>query len=165
MTLHTITIPVFARYLANLSIVLKKGARHAAKKKWSDKKLLGLRLAPNMYNLTQQIQYAYFTALEAAVNLSGRPMPEFAYDETTTRELQKSLSRTIAFLKTIRPKELERGRGKKVGTFLLSPKQRIMKEQYATTLALPNFFFHVTTAYDILRHAGVAIGKDDYLGV
>ncbi|TSC68786.1 MAG: hypothetical protein G01um101456_508 [Parcubacteria group bacterium Gr01-1014_56] len=164
MTLYAITIPVFARYLTNLSAILKKGARHAAKRKWGDKKLLSMRLAPDMYNLTGQVQYAYFTALEAATKLSGRPSPEFAYDEATVKELQKSLSRTIAFLKTIKPNELEQGRGKKVGTFLLSPKQRVTKEQYATALALPNFFFHVATAYDILRHAGVTIGKDDYLG-
>ena len=102
-------------------------------------------------------------ALEAGENLSGKKPPAFAYDEKTFPELKRSLARTIRYLKTIHPKDIAKNENKKVQTFL-RPKKKFLARQYVLTLALPNFFFHVTTTYDILRHLGMPLKKQDYLG-
>ena len=162
-SLYDSTIPVFVKFLGILLKLTGKGESFAKRKKRTEKFLLEARLAPDMFTYTQQVQYAYFMALETATVLSGRPMPEFAYDEKTVKELKKSLARAIAFLKTVRPKELATAHKKKIKTFI-DPKKRFAAVHYVHMLAIPNFFFHVTTAYDILRHLGVSIGKDDYLG-
>lgn len=159
------SIPVFVHGLENLLKILTKGKRHAAKKRLSMETLLHAKLAPDMYNLIQQVQYAYFMALEAACNLSGRKMPEdFKYEEKTLGDLEKNTKMAISFLASIKPKELKDAGKKRITTFL-DPKAKFKSEFYITELAVPNFFFHVTTAYDILRHKGVPLTKDDYLGL
>ncbi|MEK7604209.1 MAG: DUF1993 domain-containing protein [Patescibacteria group bacterium] len=161
--LYEVSIPVFIRSLESLRKIVRKAARYAPRKKIKMSTLLTARLAPDMYTLTQQVQYAYFMALETAVNLSGRPMPQdFKYDEKTLTELDHSLKKAIAFLKTITPRSCASTTGT-VKTFL-HPTKKFKKDFYATQLALPNFFFHVTTAYDILRSKGIPLKKDDYLG-
>ena len=163
-TLYDVTIPVFIRSLETLRKIVKKAKKHAAGKKGGMGALLNARLAPDMYNLIQQVQYAYFMALETAVNLSGRPMPKnFKYKEKTAADLDREMKRATAFLKTI-PRGGYGASKKGVQTFL-DPKKKFRAGFYATMLALPNFFFHVTTAYDILRHKGVPLTKDDYLGL
>ena len=157
------SIPVFVKFLGNLLKLTNKGAQFAKRTKRSEKSLLSAKLAPDMYNFTQQVQYAYFTALEAGAALSGKAMPEFAYDEKSVKELQKSLVRAIAFLQSIKPKDFANSEKKKVKTFL-DEKKTFAGVHYVNMLAVPNFFFHVSTAYDILRRLGVKIGKDDYLG-
>jgi hypothetical protein len=117
-----------------------------------------------MFNFTQQVGYAYFTALEIATNLSGKEMPKFTYDEKSIQELKVSLKRAIQFLKTIKPKDVAYSEKKRMKTFL-NPKASFARDTYIQMLAMPNFFFHVTTAYDIFRHLGVPLKKDDYLGV
>jgi len=158
------TIPVFVRYLSNLADIIEKGEGYAAEKKLDVTILLNGKLAPDMYNFIKQVQYAYFMALEAAVKLSGRPMPKFTYDEKTLHDLQASLKRVIAFLKKIEPEEFSAVDEKQIETYL-DTKKHYSAAHYVTLLALPNFFFHVTTAYDILRHLGVSLGKRDYLGL
>lgn len=163
MDLHELTIPVFAAYLENLAKIIEKAKRHAAKGKVPATALHAGRLAPDMYTFMQQIGYAYFMALETATNLSGAGAPKFTYDEKDLGELQKSLRRAAAFLKKIPKSKFKGADKKKVATFLI-PNKKIPAKKYVLFLALPNFFFHVTTAYDILRHMGVPLKKDDYLG-
>ncbi len=164
-SLYDTSIPVFTHGLQNLLKILAKTKRHAVKKRLSINTLLTARLAPDMYNLIQQVQYAYFMALEAACNLSGRKMPDdFNYDEKTVGDLEKNTKMAISFLASIKPKELKGVEKKRLTTFL-DPKAKFKADAYVTHLAVPNFFFHVTTAYDILRHKGVALGKDDFLGI
>lgn len=164
-TLYDITIPVFIRGLENLRKVLAKAKRHATKKRVSMSGLLRSRLAPDMYTFTQQVQYAYFMALETAVNLSGRAMPKsFKYDEKTVADLDRTLKMAIAFLKSTKRATFSGADKKKITTFL-DPKVKTKADFYVRELALPNFFFHVTTAYDILRHKGIPLTKDNYLGI
>jgi hypothetical protein len=159
------TIPVFILFLSNLSGLLKKGSVFAGKKgnKNSEKKLIERKLAPDMYTFTQQIGYAYFMAFETVTNLTGKQPPEFTYDEKSIKELQTSLKRATAFLRTITKKDIAFSKGKKMKTFL-HQKKTFSREEYVRTVALPNFFFHVATAYDIFRHLGVPLTKEDYLG-
>ncbi len=162
-TPYDLTIPVFVHGLETLGKLLKKAKRHATHKRVSMQKLLTGRLAPDMYTFTQQVQYAYFMALETAVNLSGVPMPKtFAYKEKTAADLDREIKRAIRFLKAV--KRGRYGASKKGVQTFLNPKKKYKVSYYVTMLALPNFFFHVTTAYDILRHKGVPLKKGDYLG-
>jgi hypothetical protein len=156
------TVPVFIRFLGNLENVLDVAQKYAAKKRVSERKLVEGRLAPDMYTLAQQVGYAYFMAFEVVENLSGNKSPEFTYDEKTIKELRASLKRAVTFLKTVKAKDMRKKRGG-VKTFL-HPKKAFREETYVRELALPNFFFHVATAYDIMRHLGVPLKKNDYLG-
>lgn len=164
-TLYDFSLPVFIRGLENLRRVLKKAKRYATKKRVSESSLLSARLAPDMFALTKQVQYAYFMALETATNLSGEPMPKsFKYDEKTFADLDRTIKMAIVFLKSTKRSAYAGADKKKIVTFL-DPKVKTRADAYAMTLAVPNFFFHTTTAYDILRHKGVPLIKDDYLGL
>ena len=160
---YTLTVPVFIRSFDHLLAIVEKGEAFAKPKKISEKKMLDARLAPDMYTLTQQVQYAYFTALDATTGLTGTQSPVFAYDEGSFAELKKSVRRTISFLKTIKPKDFTTASKRKVPAYF-NPERKVPAEKYILTLALPNFFFHLTTAYAILRHLGVPLKKADYLG-
>ncbi len=161
--MHKETISLIARALENLLLIIGKGEKWAQKKKMSQKKLLASRLRPDMFNFCQQVQYAYFMALEVGVGLSGRAAPNLAYDETSTAELKASVKKTITFLHSIKPADLAGAGGRKVALFF-EPKRQIGATLYVERVGIPNFFFHCVTAYDILRHIGVPINKDDYLG-
>lgn len=162
-TAYQETIPVFVHYLGVLAKLIERGAKHARKTPGlSEEKLLAGRLAPDMFTCTQQVGYAYFMALEAACNLSGHAMPQFTYDEKSVRELRASLKRVILFLESIKPSEMRHSEKRRMKTFL-DPKATFSRDEYVRLLALPNFFFHVVTAYDILRHLGVPLKKDHYL--
>jgi hypothetical protein len=157
------TIPIFIRSLSNLLKIMEKAEKHAKRKKIDPSVLLKKRLYSDMFNFTKQVQYTYFMALDATVNLSGVPAPKFAYDEKSMTELKKSVRRTVAFLRTIRSSDMKKNAKKRMPVFF-DAKQKLSVADYVHNLALPNFFFHYVTAYDILRHNGVPIGKDDYLG-
>ncbi len=160
---YEVTIPVYIRCLENLLKIMGKAELFAKKKRISMKKLLTARLISDMFTFTQQVQYSYFMALDGASHLSDKKSPTFSYDEKTMSELKASVRKTISYLKTIKPIDFQGVENKKVPVFY-SPKKSLPADKYITTLGLPNFFFHYTTAYDILRHLGVPIGKDDYLG-
>lgn len=164
ITLYTITIPLFIRYLSNLVRILEKAKRFSVKNGVSEQQLVSGRLAPDMYTLVQQVGHAYFMALETTANLSGIEGPKLTYDEKSLGELQKSLRKVIAFLESCPERKFNTGDTKQVATFLHQGK-KYSKREYVINLALPNFFFHVTTTYDILRHNGIPLGKDDFLGI
>ena len=127
--------------------------------------LFSSRLFPDMFPLSRQVQIASDTAKGAASRLAGIENPSFADTETSFAELQQRISKTIAFLKGIKPEQIDGSEQKAVA---LPTRSRgdihFTGQNYLLQHALPNFFFHVTTAYDILRHNGVDIGKPDYLG-
>lgn len=163
LSMYDITIPVFIRSLAQLLLLLDKGAVFARRKRISEVRLLSSRLAPDMLTLTGQVQYAYFTALDAAAGLSGKKAPNFSYDEATLPELKKSVKRTRAFLLSLSPRDFKNAPRRKVPAYF-APKIKVPARRYVTALALPNFFFHMTAFYAILRHVGVPLAKSDYLG-
>ncbi len=162
-TLFEATIPVFIRFLHNLDAILSAGERYVAEGKISEQALLDGKLAPDMYNTIQQVGYAYFMALETVTNMTGKAAPEFGYDEKSIGQLHESLGRVTTFLRTIKPEDFADADGKEVKTYL-SEDKTFPPDIYVRELAVPNFFFHVTTAYDILRHLGVPLTKQDYLG-
>lgn len=156
-------IPAYKQGLMVLSTLVTKADRHARKEKFPVENLLNARLAPDMLTLIGQVQYAYFTIIESLEHMSGRKPPEMGYDEKNVADLQKSIKKVLSYAKRIKPKDFERSKESVVETYL-DPGKRISKGTYVHLAALPNFYFHLATAYDILRHNGVRIGKDDYIG-
>ncbi len=164
LSMYDVSLPAFIRALTNLSAILDKGAAHAQAQGTDPADLIQTRLIADMDALPAQVQRASDAAKGCAARLAGLEVPSFADTETTFPELKERIAKTVAFLKTIRPEQLE---GSETRTIELKLRQGPMTfdgKSYLLGFALPNFYFHVTTAYDILRHKGVQIGKMDYLG-
>ena len=159
LSMYQASIPVLVRGLKNLSAVLRKGEAHAG-----GAALVEARLAPDMFTLAGQIQRASDTAKGCAARLAGIDNPSFPDAETTFAQLQERIARTVGFLQGVKREQID-GTEDKAISFKAGPNVlNFTGASYLLTFVVPNFFFHVTTAYDILRHKGVAIGKMDYLG-
>ncbi len=164
LSMYSSSIPVCIRYLRNLSALLTKAQAYAVLKKVDEKVLTSARLFPDMLPLSRQIQIASDVSKAAAARLGGIEMPKFEDTETTFAELQERIAKTIAFLETVQAAQID-GTEEKEITIQAGPRELKFKGQdYLFSWALPNLFFHVTTAYNIMRHNGVEIGKADYLG-
>jgi uncharacterized protein len=165
LSMYQASIPVFIRALENLSHLLNKGLAHAEAKKIDPAVFVNARLFPDMFALARQVQIASDTAKGAASRLSGVDNPSFADTEVTFPELQQRIAKTIDFLKTIKPEQID---GSEEKPLVLPTRSKgelhFTYRDYLFQHALPNVYFHVTTAYDILRHNGVEVGKWDYLG-
>ena len=157
------SIPVLVRGLTILSALLDKGAAHAQQHNIDPVFLPSARLAPDMLTLAGQVQRASDTAKFAAARLTGTEAPSFADEEATFEQLKNRCAKTITYLQSVERTSFEGGDTRQV-TFGGSNGWTLPGDQYLLQFALPNFFFHVTTAYDILRHNGVLVGKRDYLG-
>jgi hypothetical protein len=164
ISLYDVTIPVFQRGLGSLGAVLNKGRAFAATEGMDQAELLDARLAPDMLSLTGQVQRASDTAKFAAVRIGGVANEPFADEERSFEDLADRIARTRAFLSDV-PHSAFAGRDEAVveATIGRTP-VTIGARDYALRFALPNFFFHVTTAYALLRMRGVPIGKTDYIG-
>ena len=159
------SLPVFELGFNALSEVLDKGAAFAAAKKIDPSVLLNWRLAPDMFALTRQVQIATDLAKNGIARLAGVEPPRFEDNETTIDQLKARLAKAVAFIKTIDPKKVDAAGDREI-TFPLGPtnKGQMKGDDYLNHFVLPNFYFHCTAAYAILRHCGVEIGKRDYLG-
>lgn len=164
VTMSQLTVPVFVRGLTNLSTLLKKGEEYAVQGGLTPEALLGARLASDMLPLSAQVQRASDASKFAVQRISGGDAPRFADDETTFAQLQERIAQTIAYLESVDPAQLNAGAGRTVTVNWGKGGGDFTGQSYLLTFALPNFYFHVTTAHDILRQQGVPIGKLDYLG-
>jgi uncharacterized protein len=163
ITLSSASLPVFKHMLANLSHILDKGAAHAEAKKFDPANLLNYRLAPDMLPFTKQIQIACDAAKNGSARVAGIEPPKFEDNEASFADLKARIQKTLDFLATVPADKIDGAEEKEI-TFPVGPGTRTMKAQaYLTTWVLPNMFFHITTAYAILRHNGVELGKRDYL--
>ena len=161
--LYDITVPQFTKMLSNLSAILEKGAQFAQLKKIDMEVLLNSRLAPDQFNLTKQIQIACDTAKLSVARLTNKEAPTHVDNEKTLPELQSRIESVIQYLNTFKPTDFANAATVKVS----QPRwdgQYLTGEEYALQHAIPNVYFHITTAYSILRHNGVEVGKKDYLG-
>jgi hypothetical protein len=150
--------------LGNLSAILDKGAAFAAQKKVEPAVLLNYRLAPDMLNLTKQVQIATDHAKRGVARLAGVEAPVYEDNETSFAELKARIEKTLAFINGVQAARMDGSDAREL-TIKLGGKDRTLAGQtYLLHNAFPNFFFHVTTAYAILRHCGVEIGKADFLG-
>ncbi|MCO4889413.1 DUF1993 domain-containing protein [Cupriavidus sp. WGtm5] len=165
LSMYDVSIPPFVRALGHLDAILAKGAAHAQAQGMDPGDLIQARLIADMDPLPAQVQRASDAAKGCAARLAGIEVPSFADTETTFAELQDRIGRTIVFLEQITPAQLEGSEQRVVELKLPQGPLRFDGKSYLLGFALPNFYFHVTTAYDILRHKGVQIGKRDYLGL
>lgn len=165
LSLYDVSVPVFTQSLEALSAVLKKAALHAEARKIEPQTFLSARLFPDMFTLTRQVQLASDFAKGGAARIAGVDVPSYADTEQTFEDLEARITKTIAFISSI-PKDKFIGAESRDITVPMRPEPRVFNALvYLRHGAIPNFFFHVTTAYDILRHNGVELAKRDFLGV
>jgi hypothetical protein len=159
------SLPALEMGLNALSGVLDKAQAFAAAKKVDPSVLLNSRLAPDMFALTRQVQVATDLAKNGASRLAGVEPPRYEDNETTVDQLKARLAKTVSYLKTLDRKQIDAAADREI-TFPLGPtnKGHMKGDDYLNHFVLPNVYFHITAAYAILRHCGVEIGKDDFLG-
>ena len=164
LSMYAASIPPFTHTLGALSKILDKAAAHCEAKKIDPNALLTMRLYPDMFPFTKQVQLACDFAKNTIGRLTGEP-PKFPDEEKSFEELKARIARTIDYVKGFKPADID-GTAEKDVTFPIGPQQTMTLKgaPYLVGFALPNFYFHATTAYDILRHAGVELGKRDFLG-
>ncbi|HEU5048448.1 MAG TPA: DUF1993 domain-containing protein [Rickettsiales bacterium] len=164
LSMYDASIPVLIRGLNNLATILTKAAAYAEAKKIAPEVLVNARLAPDMYPLSRQIQIATDMAKGCGARLAKLEVPSFADTETTFPELQERIAKTIAFLKTIQHAQVEGSEERDVVVKTRGREHTFKGKDYLLNFVLPNFYFHTTTTYAILRHNGLEIGKADFIG-
>lgn len=164
LSMHRASVPVFVRALKVLATLLEKGEAHAKAQGLDPDTLVAARLAEDMLPLSGQVQRASDASKGAVARLTGVEAPAMADEETTLAQLQKRVADTLAYIESVDPKAFEGSENRTVELKTPGGTLTFTGEDYLLGFALPNFFFHVVTAYDVLRHKGVQIGKLDYLG-
>lgn len=164
LSIYDATIPPLKRTLNNLAAILKKGEEYADAKKIEHSVLLNSRLFVDMYPLTRQVQIATDMSKGAGARLASVEIPKYEDNETSFAELQARIAKTIAFLDTIDAKQLQNAETRAITITIRKADLKFSGQDYLLKWVLPNVYFHVTTAYNILRHNGVELGKQDFLG-
>jgi uncharacterized protein len=164
ISMYQASVPIFVRMLDNLAAILEKGAAHAEAKKIDPSVLVNSRLYPDMFPLARQVQIASDSAKGGAARLAQAEPPAFEDNEATLPELVARVRKTIAYLETLKPEQIDGSEDKTMTWKTRTSTKSMQGMPYLLTHVLPNMYFHVTTAYDILRHNGVEIGKQDFLG-
>ena len=164
--MYTLSVPVFKQMLAALQAILAQTSEHVAAKTIEPDALLQARLFPDMFPLIKQVQIAADFARGIAARLAGIEVPAFDSSQKTFADLDALLAQTMSFLNSVNPAQFEGKEGIEIVLRPGTPKEKKLSGQaYLANYGLPQFFFHVSTAYALLRHNGIAIGKRDYMGV
>ena len=163
LSMYNSSIPALRHMLSSLATILKKSAEHAVGKKIDPAAFIDARLFPDMFPLARQVQIATDQAKGCAARLAGVDIPKFDDSETSFDELQARIAKTIAFLDSIKASQIDGSEERNIVLQLHETKLEFKGQAYLFNWVLPNFYFHVTTAYNILRHNGVEIGKKDFL--
>ncbi len=164
LSMYQVSVPVFHQLLESLSAVLDKAEAHCRASGSEPADMLALRLAPDMYTLTEQVQRACIHASGAAARLAGIDVPEEADDEASFDDLRARIAQTRAFLDGVTAEQMEASETRTIEQPTRIGTLTFPGPDFLLHFALPQFMFHVTTAYDIVRHAGVEIGKIDFMG-
>jgi hypothetical protein len=165
ISMYTASIPVFKQILNALSDILDKAEAHAAEKKIEPNALLQARLFPDMFPFTRQVQIAADFAKSVSARLASVDVPAYEDNEQSFADLRARIAKTVAFVDGLKPAQIEGSEEREIVLRPGTPKeQKFTGEAYLLNYGLPQFFFHVTAAYSILRHNGVEIGKRDYMG-
>src|SRR4030081_3088797 len=164
ISMYQASVPRFANTLRNLSAILDNAQAHAAAKKIEPVVFTQSRLAPDMFPLSRQVQIACDSAKGAAARLAGLEIPKHEDTEQTFAELKARIEKTLDFVESLKPAQIDGSEDREVVLKLRGQDVKFNGLQYLLGFVYPNFYFHVTTAYNILRHSGVEIGKRDYIG-
>ncbi|HET8729898.1 MAG TPA: DUF1993 domain-containing protein [Moraxellaceae bacterium] len=163
-TIFDATVPVFQQTLNSLLNILDRAEAHAKEKCQDPAELLNANLAPDMFNCIRQVQIATDHAKGCIARLAGVDIPKYEDNEKTFDELRARIRKTLDFIATVKPEQVVGAESKDIKLVFPWATYDFTGQRYVTYWALPNYFFHVTTAYDILRHKGVPLGKADFLG-
>lgn len=165
LSMYQASIPVFKQLLGGLSAVLAKAEAHASAKKIDPHALLQARLYPDMFPLLRQVQVACDFAKSVSARLAGVEVPSFEDQEASFADLQSRIAKTLAFINSLTTAQIAGSETRQIVTQAGTPKEKIFTgESYLLNYGLPHFFFHTSTAYAVLRHNGVEVGKKDYIG-
>jgi uncharacterized protein len=164
ISMYQATVPPMIRSLGNLATILEKGAAHAEARKIDPAVLINSRLYPDMLPLSRQVQIASDVARRGAARLAGLEAPKIEDNETTFPELINRLNKTVTYLQSLTPAQIDGTEQKSISLPMGEETMTFEGLPYLLYFVQPNVYFHVTTAYDILRHSGVEIGKLDFLG-
>jgi hypothetical protein len=164
LSMYKASVPVFVKGLTNLKAILEKAAAHAQAKKIDETVFAGARLYPDMLPLTGQVQIATDFARGTTARLAGVEMPKWEDNEKTLAELIARVDRTLEYVKPFTAAQIDGSEGREITRTLRGQPRTFTGLNYLLQFALPNFYFHSTTAYALLRHNGVEIGKMDFLG-
>jgi len=164
LSMYQASIPLFVRMLENMSVILDKAAAQAEAKKIDQSIFVNARLAPDMYPLSRQIQIATDMAKGCCARLAGIDVPSYEDNETSIEELQARIAKTTAFLRGISAEQIDGSEEKPISLRTHNHELNFLGQPYLLHFVYPNFYFHLTTAYAILRHNGVELGKLDFVG-
>jgi len=164
ISMYQVSVPVFVRALSNLRAILEKGEAHAEAKKFKPEVLLNDRLAPDMHPLTRQVQIATDQVKGCAARLAGVEVPKFEDNEASFEDLYARIDKTVAFIKSLKPEQIDGSENKDVSLPTPRGPLEFKGQPYLLFFVHPNLYFHCTTAYAILRHNGVELGKMDFIG-
>ncbi len=165
LTMHSASAPVFNRILGNMLVWLDRAEAHAQARKFDPNNYLGLRLAPDMLPLSRQIQIASDGAKGCMSRLAGAEIPKWEDNEASLDELRARIRKTVAHVQSFSPAQIDGSDDRAISVPMRSGDAlQFTGETFLKHFALPNFFFHATTTYALLRHAGVDLGKADFLG-
>lgn len=164
LTMYQASIPVFIRMLGNLSSILDKATAHAETKKIDPAIFINARLAPDMYPLSRQIQIATDVVKGCAARLSGIDVPRYEDNESTFQELQARIAKTVVFLQSVKADQINGSEERTVTLKIHGRDTDFLGQPYLLNFVIPNFYFHISTAYAILRHNGLDLGKNDFTG-
>ena len=164
ISMYQATVPVYRRMLNNLAAILEKAAAHAEAKKIDPTVFVNSRLFPDMFPLSKQIQIATDMAKGGVARLAGQEPPKYEDNETTLVDLLARIRKTVAYIDTFKAAQIDGSEGKSITLQMRTGPLTFLGLPYLLDFVNPNFYFHVTTTYNILRHSGVEIGKMDFLG-
>jgi hypothetical protein len=163
--MYAASVPTFLHMLKNLTAILEKAEAFAKDRDIEPEVLVNWRLAPDMLPLSNQIQIAADFAKGTTARLAGARVPSYPDEETTLAELKARIAKTVKFVEGFKPKDIDGSETRDITLIVGGQEMRFKGEPYLVHFALRNFYFHVTTAYDILRRCGVDIGKRDFIGM
>jgi uncharacterized protein len=164
ITMYQASVPAFQRALKTLDAIIDKAAAYAEERKIDPAALTSARLYPDMHPLNRQVHLLSDAAKGACARLAGLPVPSFEDTETTFPELKARIAKTLDFIATVKPEQIDGSEGRVITLKAGAREYTFTGQDYLVFFVLPNFYFHVATAYAILRHNGVPLGKLDYLG-
>ncbi len=164
LSMYQASVPVFVRMLGNLSAILDKGVSHSEARKIDPTVLLNARLFPDMLPLAKQIQIAADFAKGTSARLASVEVPKYEDDEASFADFQARIQKTLAFAQSLSAAQIDGSEEREINITVAGNPMSFKGLEYLLNFALPNFYFHMTTAYNILRHNGVEIGKRDFIG-
>lgn len=164
ISMYSVSVPIFVQHLNALSAILDKAAAFAEAKKFDPAVLLNMRLYPDMYPMVKQVQEATRHAVRVTSLLSGVSAPDLPNMETSIPELKARIAKAVDFLNSVKPPQIEGTESKEIKIAFSSGERTYTGQSLLLGHSLPNFYFHCTTAYDLLRQVGIDIGKRDFMG-